>query len=121
MAHRSFIDAAGRVWQAWDVMPERLDRRVTSDRRASPESDARGQVDRPDAANRRHRQRRSRNDRRAIPRHLARLPRTHADGWLCFECVEEKRRLVPVPPAWDRLSDEELARLLENASVARAR
>jgi hypothetical protein len=21
-----------------------------------------------------------------------------ADGWLCFECDEEKRRLAPIPP-----------------------
>jgi hypothetical protein len=35
--------------------------------------------------------------------------------------MEEKRRLVPVPAGWDRLSEEELARLLENARVARSR
>lgn len=24
-----------------------------------------------------------------------------SDGWLCFECDREKRRLAPVPPEWE--------------------
>jgi hypothetical protein len=121
MTHRSFTDLGGREWEAWDVTPQRLDRRVTEDRRAAAESDRRGQLDRKHAGNRRQRQRRSATDRRTIARHASRLPRTYSDGWLCFECTDEKRRLVPVPPGWARLSDDELAGLLENARVARAR
>jgi hypothetical protein len=24
-----------------------------------------------------------------------------ANGWLCFECPNEKRRLAPIPPGWE--------------------
>ena len=34
------------------------------------------------------------------------LPSGFSDGWLCFECGEEKRRLAPVPEGWDRADDE---------------
>jgi hypothetical protein len=119
MAHRSFTDQTGREWQAWDVMPERTDRRVTADRRSSPNSDRRSQSDRREAGNRRRNQRRLVPDRRAVSRQPSRLPRSYADGWLCFECGSEKRRLVPVPNGWDRLPDEELAHLLDSARVAR--
>lgn len=37
-------------------------------------------------------------------------------GWLCFEAEQEKRRLNPIPDAWDQLADPELQRLLEQAA-----
>ncbi|HJQ20677.1 MAG TPA: hypothetical protein VJ867_10035 [Gemmatimonadaceae bacterium] len=27
--------------------------------------------------------------------------KAHADGWLCFESDQEKRRLTPIPPEWE--------------------
>ena len=36
-------------------------------------------------------------------------------GWLVFECDGEKRRLGPGPEAWDALSDDDLAQLLNSA------
>jgi hypothetical protein len=30
------------------------------------------------------------------------------EGWLCFECEHEKRRLHPVPLRWQERSEEEL-------------
>lgn len=27
--------------------------------------------------------------------------KAHADGWLCFESPNEKRRLAPIPPEWE--------------------
>jgi len=120
MAHRSFTDPGGREWQAWDVTPQRLDRRETADRRAAAEPDRRRQIDRQEAGNRRRQQRRSAASRRTLSRQ-PRLPRTHSDGWLCFQSSDEKRRLVPVPAGWERLSDDDLARLLNNARVARSR
>jgi hypothetical protein len=121
MAHRSFNDPGGREWQAWDVTPQRLDRRATEDRRATAASDRRSRADRQQAGNRRRRQRRLASNRRTRARQPSRLPQAYGDGWLCFECMEEKRRLVPVPAGWERLSEEELARLLEHARVARSR
>lgn len=38
------------------------------------------------------------------------------DGWLCFECRDEKRRLSPVPGDWEGCSDDELERLLLRAA-----
>lgn len=36
------------------------------------------------------------------------LPRELADGWLCFDCGTEKRRLAPLPANWHERPDEEL-------------
>lgn len=44
------------------------------------------------------------------------LPEAMADGWLCFESAEEKRRLHPLPPGWDERSDEELRAFCASAS-----
>jgi hypothetical protein len=30
------------------------------------------------------------------------------EGWLCFECDQEKRRLSPVPQRWSERSEEQL-------------
>lgn len=32
---------------------------------------------------------------------LAFPSRDHAEGWLCFESADEKRRLTPIPPEWE--------------------
>lgn len=42
-----------------------------------------------------------------------------ADGWLTFECADEKRRLAPVPVEWFHLTDGQLAALLEGAAPVR--
>jgi hypothetical protein len=39
------------------------------------------------------------------------------NGWLCFECGEEKRRLVPVPRGWTDCADSELEAHLARAEV----
>jgi hypothetical protein len=36
------------------------------------------------------------------------LPTPMAEGWLCFEAGDEKRRLQPVPAGWEEGSEEEL-------------
>lgn len=36
------------------------------------------------------------------------LPEEMADGWLCFESPEGKRRLKPIPVQWDERTDAEL-------------
>jgi hypothetical protein len=37
-------------------------------------------------------------------------------GWLAFQTSDEKRRLSPIPPDWEAVSDDELLRLLEQAT-----
>ena len=40
----------------------------------------------------------------------------YGDGWLTFQCGDEKRRLAPVPPHWGALSEAQLEALLERAA-----
>jgi hypothetical protein len=51
----------------------------------------------------------------ADQRALIRLPEPYQQGWLCFESPTEKRRLGPIPDAWQSVSDEELRRLRDAA------
>jgi hypothetical protein len=37
------------------------------------------------------------------------------DGWLCFQCGSQRRRLSPIPDDWDRLEEGELRPLFERA------
>lgn len=39
-----------------------------------------------------------------------------AGGWLCFENDSEKRRLSPIPEAWDRAEPDELERYCSQAT-----
>ena len=49
------------------------------------------------------------------------LPDTMADGWLCFECGDEKRRLHPVDEEWHVLSEDELLALCLSAAPVKPR
>ena len=53
--------------------------------------------------------------------HGSHLPTALADGWLCFDCGTEKRRLAPLPPEWDARTDEELWFWCRAAIPVRAR
>jgi hypothetical protein len=43
------------------------------------------------------------------------------DGWLCFECADNRRRLASFPPKWEDLSDAELEQLLERSQTVKRR
>jgi hypothetical protein len=49
----------------------------------------------------------------------ASLPTELVQGWLAFLSESERRRIVPIPPAWETASDAELQALLERAEVVR--
>jgi hypothetical protein len=55
-------------------------------------------------------ERRSGHERREseapVPQHRAPVAAEYAYGWLCFESGGEKRRLAPVPEAWERADDK---------------
>lgn len=53
--------------------------------------------------------------------HGSHLPRDMADGWLCFDCGNEKRRLAPLPPSWHDRSDADLWFWCRAAVPVRAR
>jgi hypothetical protein len=40
-----------------------------------------------------------------------------ANGWLCFESVDAKRRLAPIPPGWEFASGEILAEFCLQATI----
>ena len=37
------------------------------------------------------------------------------NGWLCFECDDQRRRLAPIPDNWERLADRQLSLLWARA------
>jgi len=45
----------------------------------------------------------------------------YSEGWLCFECANQRRRLARFPQDWDRMPDKDLLRLLKNAEVVQPR
>jgi hypothetical protein len=46
------------------------------------------------------------------------LPGGFSSGWLCFESMGAKRRLVRYPPRWREFADQELEQLLSEAIPA---
>lgn len=98
MAYRDFVDEHGTAWEAWDVHPTHVERRLERSgargaaggpvvERRTTESGARMQV-RPE----------------------------YTQGWLAFQSRHERRRLAPVPPDWAELDDAGLSRLLDRAT-----
>jgi len=83
------------MWDVWQVHPTAAERRFFQ-RRVKGEK-------RTDTT-----ERRSGRERRESEslQHRAPVAAEYAYGWLCFETVGEKRRLAPVPEAWERADDE---------------
>ena len=96
MGHRDFEDEKGRKWTVWLVTPMGVERRgEEADVGASPAL-------------------RGAEERRKSPtyRRPSSVLAGFEHGWLCFESRDgEKRRLVPVPEAWESGSDDDLRRL----------
>jgi hypothetical protein len=102
MAYREFQDSCRTTWSVWYVAPSRSERRERDTRRSAERSKG---------------DRRKRCDRQPL---RMRVSAPMAAGWLCFESASEKRRLVPVPPGWQRMSDRGLEELCARAtSVAK--
>jgi hypothetical protein len=89
MALRAFTDAAGVRWEVWEAHPLLVERRMVTDRRAVRRSGERRIESRPQ--------------------------RTAADGWLVFQSANERRRERPIPPGWEKLSDEAMRSLIAHA------
>lgn len=49
------------------------------------------------------------------------LPSTMADGWLCFEAADEKRRLHPYGAEWVEMDDTALWELCRRADPVKPR
>ena len=95
MKYREFRDSCDELWSVWEVEPSSMERRVGDDPERRP------RVER----------------RRSTPVARIRVDNPQfAHGWLAFESGMEKRRLCPIPPQWESLTDAELAALASQAS-----
>jgi hypothetical protein len=99
MAYREFVDRCRIPWAVWSVAPTRSERRARDTRRSA------------------ERAKRDRRHRSAAPTVRLRVSAPLSAGWLCFESAAEKRRLVPVPPGWQQMSDRGLEELCARATV----
>jgi len=94
MSYRRFTDEQGRTWEAWEVHPSTVERRLSSERRARARATT---------------ERRQQHEFRLV------IPSELRDGWLAFQGSYEKLRLAPIPEGWMALSDDELAGLVVRA------
>jgi hypothetical protein len=60
-------------------------------------------------------ERRAGQDRRQTEQRRITLSAGHGAGWLTFESLQEKRRLIPIPAGWETLGQPELRALCEKA------
>jgi hypothetical protein len=104
MGYRTFVDSDGGYWQVWDSQPARVERRLKgSDRRDHKPFPWRGA------------DRRAGMDRRMTSQRRISLNEGYGAGWLTFESLDEKRRLIPIPLQWEDVSQAELRVLCDRA------
>jgi hypothetical protein len=60
-------------------------------------------------------ERRSGIDRRTVNQRRITLSEGYGRGWLTFESLVEKRRLVPIPSGWEEASNAALRALCDQA------
>jgi hypothetical protein len=104
MGYRTFFDSEGVEWQAWDVLPKAVERRI-GDRRVSRED-----VDFDE---------RRRAERRQVEGRWTPLTSGLRDGWLCFDASGDRRRLTPIPPDWEECPPRALEGYCRSAMPAR--
>lgn len=95
MAYREFVDEHGVAWEAWDVYPTHVERRIRSGAWLEQGEEDRRQTD-------------------GGPR--AQVREEYAQGWLAFQCRGERRRLAPIPDDWVDLETGELIALCARAT-----
>jgi hypothetical protein len=104
MPQRIFRTASGVEWHVWSVIPGTAvgeERRHGYDRRSpDPVIQYKG------------------SERRAGAERRRPQPVAHGLqlGWLVFESGAERRRLAPIPPAWEARAECDLERLCERAT-----
>jgi hypothetical protein len=93
----------------WDSQPTKVERRTSeNDRRSTRRFPWKGS------------ERRSGTDRRLTSQRRITLAQGYGSGWLTFESLMEKRRLVPIPTQWEDLSQAGLRDLcLKAKAIAR--
>jgi hypothetical protein len=104
MSYRTFVDRDGAYWQVWDSQPSKVERRSSAQDRRHLNRSYWGGLDR-----------RSGSDRRTINQRRITLSEGYGRGWLTFESLVEKRRLVPIPSGWEKADNSALRALCEQA------
>ncbi len=104
MSYRTFVDRDGAYWQVWDSQPGKVERRMSADDRRHVKRFSWGGPER-----------RSGIDRRTINERRITLSAGYGRGWLTFESLAEKRRLVPIPSGWEEASNTALRALCGQA------
>ena len=104
MGYRTFVDRDGSYWQVWDSQPTKVERRTASGDRRKTRS-----------APWHNAERRSGQDRRIISQRRITLAEGYGSGWLTFESLTEKRRLLPIPSHWEDMSQGDLRALCDKA------
>lgn len=94
MGYREFADEDGQEWVVWDVLPAP---RMATGRPAGG---------RPTVA---------------VERAAGHVSPGWENGWLAFQSGPVSRRLRPIPPDWEEVSDSELRRLLQQATSVEQR
>ena len=109
MSYQIFESPAGTKWEVWLVVPTEAERR-RGERRAVHKSPALAYSG-PE--------RRVGAERRVKPSVGRAVVAAYFEGgWLCFESEDgEKRRLAPVPGAWNEADKEKLWQWCEAATV----
>jgi hypothetical protein len=92
MPHRTFRDEQGREWEAWEVVPTAVERRMARDGRSAADQ-----------------------DRRKVQETRVLVPEDLQFGWLAFQSGTDRRRLAPIPGDWLEMTADELADLLDHA------
>jgi len=105
MSYRTFVDRDGSYWQVWDSQPTKVERRMNTGERRHPQYFAWGGPERRSGTDRR-----TSSQRRRIV-----LSEGYGRGWLTFESLREKRRLIPIPARWEDLSQSDLRELCDKA------
>jgi len=80
-----------------------VERRLSGDRRAQKLYNWRGA------------ERRTGHDRRTTSQKRITLSQGYGAGWLTFESLLEKRRLIPIPSNWENIPQADLRELCEKA------
>ena len=106
MPYRTFQDSTGLEWQVWDVVPRLTERRLG-------ELDRRVDITPIAFADRRRLERRLSNNHRTV------LRGSYAQGWLCFDNGDLKKRLSPIPGDWTTCDEHTLEAYLRAADRVR--